>query len=238
LTDSSPNYKMKRNFFLLVLIALISACANAPKQNYMPSETSVSEPPLNSINTTQVGDIMLKQGKYTEHDAIHVTQKISAGLYNIFPGFYLKTGENESVESYYPGGNNAGRVEKSPLADNWSSVIIKKGGSPQICVLTVYGTAVTTCASAAAVQRKKTNGYSEDSFQQTLIYSGKVGSKINIGYRESSNNFARPAFSNDVEYDLAESNVIGYKGSQLKIIEATNQHIKYQVIRNFKPAER
>lgn len=229
---------MIKNFTVLFAITLLTACAGAPRQNYMPVTTSVSEPPLNSINTTQVGDVMLKQGKFTEHDAIQVKKIISAGPYTIYPGMYLKTGENEAIESYYPGGNNAGRVEKAALADNWSSVLIKKGRSPEICVLTVYGTALTTCSPAASVQKIKTNGYSEDSFQQTLIYSGRVGNKINIGYRESSNNFARPAFNNDVEYDLSESNIIGYKGAQLKIIEATNQHIKYQVIRNFKPAER
>lgn len=228
---------MQKSLIMLAAVLLLSGCAGAPRQNYMPKTTSISEPPLNSINITQVGDVMLKQGKLTEHDAILVTQKISAGPYDIYPGLYLKTGENASVESYYPGGSNPGRVEKSPLADGWSSVIIKKGTPPQICVLTVYGTALTTCSSTHAVQRKKTNGYSEDSFQQTLIYSGKVGNKINIGYRESSNNYARPAYNNDVEYDLSESNIIGYKGAQLKIIEATNQHIKYQVLRNFKPVD-
>lgn len=75
-----------------------------------------------------------------------------------------------------------------------------------------------------------------DSFQQTLIYSGKVGNKINIGYREFSGSIARPAFNNNVEYDLSESTTIGYKGAQLEIIEATNQYIKYRVIKNFNSA--
>lgn len=35
-----------------------------------------------------------------------------------------------------------------------------------------------------------------NSFQQTLIYNGKVGNKINIGYREFSGDLARPAFAN------------------------------------------
>ncbi|MCD0195610.1 hypothetical protein K1T77_12420 [Acinetobacter baumannii] len=43
----------------------------------------------------------------------------------------------------------------------------------------------------------------------------------------------RPAFNNDVEYDLSQSKEIGYKGALLEIIEATNQDIKYKVIRNF-----
>ena len=47
---------------------------------------------------------------------------------------------------------------------------------------------------------------------------------------------ARPAFSNDVEYDLLESKTIAYKGAMIEVIEATNQHIKYIVKRNFNKA--
>ena len=63
-----------------------------------------------------------------------------------------------------------------------------------------------------------------------------MGTKVNIGYREFSASLARPAFNNNVEYDLSESRVVGYKGAQLEILEATNQHIKYKVLRNFNGA--
>jgi hypothetical protein len=71
------------------------------------------------------------------------------------------------------------------------------------------------------------------SFQQTLIYSGRVGDKIKFGYREFSNNLARPAFNNDVEYDLSTSNIIGYKGAQIEVISSDNSGIKYKVLKNF-----
>ena len=73
----------------------------------------------------------------------------------------------------------------------------------------------------------------EDAVQPTLIYLGRIDNKINIGYREFMNNQARPAFSNDAEYDLGESYTIGYKGAKLEILEATNEFIKFVVIRNF-----
>ena len=60
-----------------------------------------------------------------------------------------------------------------------------------------------------------------------------MGNKINIGYREFSSNSARPAFNNDVEYDLNESKQIGYKGALLEVIKATNQDITYKVLKNF-----
>ena len=115
---------------------------------------------------------------------------------------------------------------------------MKKGSPPQLCVLTVYGTAITTCTSEPVFQRVKVPSLEANSFQQTLIYSGRIGNKINVGYREFSNSLARPAFNNNVEYDLSVSNVIGYKGAQLEVLEATNQAIKFRLLKNFNAAER
>lgn len=70
------------------------------------------------------------------------------------------------------------------------------------------------------------------------MYSGKVGNKINIAYREFSGGMARGAFSNVAEYDLSESKTIGYQGAQIDVIEATNQLIRYKVISNFSKATR
>ena len=92
------------------------------------------------------------------------------------------------------------------------------------------------CTSDTDYEKKKYPIASSDSFQQTLIYSGKIGDKINVGYREFSNDLARPAFNNDVEYDLSESMTIGYKGCQIEVIGATNQFIKYKVLSNFNQA--
>lgn len=73
----------------------------------------------------------------------------------------------------------------------------------------------------------------KDSFQQTLLYNGKIGNKITLAYREFSDNVARPAFSNSVEYDLSESSIVGYKGARLEIVKATNTELTYRVISGF-----
>lgn len=218
----------------IAITVLLSACAT-PKYNYAPVAISVSEPPLNSVNVSQVGDVMLRQGKYKEQDAIYVKTETSAGwAYTVYPGYYLKHGEDGVAEYYQPGGGDeAGRVGRAALADPWESVMAKKD-KPVLCVVTVFN--VASCGSESNFEHKKKPILSQDSFQQTLIYSGKFGSKINIGYREFSGSIARPAFNNNVEYDLSESPVIGYKGAQIEVLEATNQHIKYKVLRNFNDA--
>lgn len=60
------------------------------------------------------------------------------------------------------------------------------------------------------------------------------GYTIGFTGSEFSNKLARAAFSNDVEYDLSQSKIIGYKGAKIEVLNATNENITYRVISNFK----
>ena len=222
-------------FILFAFTLSLSACA-VPKHNYQPQRTEISEPPIGISTTAYIGDNMLRQGHYIEHDAILVKEKTTTGLfgYDITPGFFLKQGEDEKTEFYYPcNGAGCGQIIRPALADPWQSMQVYKNQN-KLCVVTVFNVAV--CTSSALFKRQKRPSLQSDSFQQTLIYSGKIGNKVNIGYREFSNSLARPSFNNDVEYDLSQSNVIGYKGARLEIIEATNELVKYKVLKNFNQA--
>ena len=42
---------------------------------------------------------------------------------------------------------------------------------------------------------------------------------------------ARPAFTEDLKYDLSQGDVIGYKGARFKIITANNLSIRYMVLK-------
>lgn len=219
----------------LVMMASVSGGCVSPQYNYAPRSVDVSEPPVGSVSTARIGDTMLRQGKYREHDAIFIrAAKNVTWAYTLHPGYYLKDGEDAKGEYFSPGrGEDGGRIEKSFLADPWKSVLARKN-KPEICVVTAFN--VAACKPAPELERTKRPVLADDTFQQTLIYNGRVGSKINIGYREFSNNTARPAFNNEVEYDLNESTIIGYKGAELEVVEATNQHIKFRLITNFNDA--
>ncbi|WP_420429096.1 hypothetical protein [Kordiimonas sp.] len=222
-----------RNIFILLVGLLMSACT-APQYNYVPTTIDVSEPPLGEVRQVSVGDTLLRQGVYTEQDAIQIGDKFSAGLfgeYTIQPGYYLKVGEDKKSEFYEAEASpSGGRIVKAALADPAQSLQVLKQ-KDSVCVVTVYGS--TSCEKNVRFVRLKRPSLSANSFQQALIYSGRVGNKINIGYREFSSNLARPAFNNDVEYDLTTSSAIAYKGAELEILEATNQFIRYRLLRNF-----
>ena len=80
---------MKINTVVIFLACLsLWGCAT-PKHNYMPVATLISEPPLGSVNTTNVGDTMLSQGKYVEQDAILLEGIAKTGFsYTLHPGYY------------------------------------------------------------------------------------------------------------------------------------------------------
>lgn len=223
--------RILRTLILTAAVSIIPACATT-HYNYMPQKLEISEPPLGSIDTTYIGDSMLRQGNFTEHDAMYLEsdQKIN-WAYTLKEGYYLKQGEDENSEFYRPSRDvDSGYVEQAPTADPWESIQAYKDGK-KLCVVTVFNLHV--CNSEALFKREKKLLLRADSCQQTLIYNGKAGNKINVAYREFCNNFARPAFNNTVEYDLSESHIIGYKGARVEIIEATNDHIKFKVLSNF-----
>lgn len=216
----------------LALVALLSACAT-PQHNYRPDVTAVSHPPLNTIVEVGVGDEMVKQGRYTRVDTIFVQARLSVSAYTLTPGYFRKIGEDKDGEFFMPtGASNSGQIQRNFIADPPQAVYLQKEG--KICVVTIYS--VSTCGGADGFEKRKRDEVNDESFQRTLVYNGRVGAKINIGYREFSNSMARPAFNNNVEYDLTESKEIAYRGAQLEVLDATNRTIKYRVIKNFNEA--
>jgi hypothetical protein len=69
------------------------------------------------------------------------------------------------------------------------------------------------------------------SFNQELIYNGRIQNGVKFLYREFSKDMIRAPFSQEIQYDLAESKNIGFKGARIEIIEATNNYITY-IVRN------
>jgi len=222
---------------ILLACSFLSGCATVPTYNYKPVTMEISNPPLGTISTAQVGDTMLQQGKYSEHDALYLRQDTPMYNYKFTRGYYLKKGEDENSEFYYPsGGPDSGQVIQSALSSDAFQVICLDKKSGRLFWVTTLNS-LEIPVNKADYEKKKYSVASSDSFQQALIYSGKVGNIVKVGYREFSNDLARPAFNNDVEYDLSESKIIGYKGARIEIIQATNEYIKYKVIQNFNKAE-
>ncbi len=76
---------------------------------------------------------------------------------------------------------------------------------------------------------KTVSDWTKDRMTKELVYGGVSQGTVSINYREFVNNTARPAFSQDLKYDLAAGDEIGFRGLRFKIIKAGNVSIKYIV---------
>ncbi len=59
---------------------------------------------------------------------------------------------------------------------------------------------------------------------------------MRVAYREYSDNFARPAFYQEVNYELnpTGTTTVNFKGVEIEVLNATNNGISYKVIKGFR----
>ncbi|EIW7860119.1 hypothetical protein MH171_000010 [Vibrio parahaemolyticus] len=222
---------MRNILLVLASFSVLSGCTSLKHNGGGVEETLIDHPPIGVEAVAYVGDEMLAKGKQTTVNAISLKYSTSVGVlagYTFAPGIYTQIGHSQNKIFYTP--TQYGMVQASALADPYGGMYVDQK-TREICGVSTLGG--TVCTSAEFKDIKHTTN-DMLSFQQTLLYSGKVGNKINISYREFSNGQARAAFTNDVEYDLNSSKVIGYKGAQVEIIEANNHSVKYKVLKNFR----
>ena len=73
--------------------------------------------------------------------------------------------------------------------------------------------------------------WDNDSFKRELVYGGISQNTVSLLYREFKGAIARPAFSQELKYDLTEGNEIGFRGARFHVIKANNTSIRYKVLR-------
>lgn len=197
--------------------------------------TQRSTPALNTEATAKVGDEILYQGTYYDREVINLSQEIKVGkngAYTLTPGHYLKTGEENGwgyyVEAKGPG---AGKVIKAPDVVTLQPAFQVSSDGKTIGVITNYYQAVR--GEAKGITRSFEPAVSTESIQNALVYGGKDGSKIKLGYREIWMAIQRPSEVQFVEYDLTKSKIVESHGARIEVINATDDSIRYRVIKSF-----
>ena len=197
-------------------------------------------PPLNTASTAQIGDEILRQGELYQRAAIHLSEEIRFGKdgeYALTPGYYLRVGERIGWETYAPAeGPGAGRVQKAPGAITLQGSFHYSNDGKTIGVITNFYQAVNT--DAKGITRTTRPSLSSEKRQRSLVYGGATGTQINLSYREIWKNITRPSRDDFVAFDLAESNVVEFRGARIEVIEATNKNIRYRVTQAFTSTEK
>jgi hypothetical protein len=230
-----------RNLIGMVLTAaFVSGCATPIVTPVQSIKTEFNQPPIGQVVTASVGEELLKQGVQYTREVLILPQEVkvqSVFSIEIKKGRYVKIGDFEDSEFFSwlinRGDRDNGAIHSSGSpSEGFGGVALNKK-TKELCVYTEREKARGYCTPNVVVERGTQLVEDRNSFQQTLLYNGRVGNKVNIGYRESYADRARQAFSNNVEYDLTDSRLISYREAQLEVIDATNQKITYKVLKNF-----
>ncbi len=86
-------------------------------------------------------------------------------------------------------------------------------------------------AVAATFEDAKCAAWGVDSFRRELVYAGTAGGVITVIYREYTDNYARPAFTQEFKYDLREGKEIGFRGARFEVLNATNTALTFRVLK-------
>lgn len=68
--------------------------------------------------------------------------------------------------------------------------------------------------------------------RREILYSGGSEGTISLQYREFAGGVARPAFSQDISFDLSLGNEIGFRGARIRVDGISNTGIRYTVLKS------
>ncbi len=215
---------------VMIFTLMMFGCSTI-NYNYEAKIAYFSKPALNEVVEAYVGDYMIDQGKSVTQDVLILNRTIDGALYDIHKGSYYRVGEYKGA-SYFSPTTSKGQPISYAVGFVDAPIALHISSKRKVCVTSV-SYQVAACYEGSFTIKEKTVVDSQ-AFQQTLIYNGSVGKKLNISYREFSNSSARNAFTNDVEYDMRKSNLISYKGARIEVISYDNSVIKFRVLKHFR----
>jgi len=217
---------------------ILISCGGIKRNIVKPETYTTIIPKLNEITNADIGNTLSYRENGHKYDAIEITRVSNFTLNGVDK--VIEEGEifinqfNTNGYSFY---GNSSDLE-------FGIAIPRSGKNPLIYTNSDSDGIYTTGISYDGLNLIRPNKRIEyiqtevkdkksDYFKQELIYNGRVGVALKFIYREFLNDYARPAFTQDLQYDLSESKIIGFRGMRIEIINATNTEIEYKVLNYF-----
>lgn len=232
---------MKLILNILFVAVILNGCAHN-RTLIHPSNTIkvINYPELNVESEAEIGQSMVSTSKKAISQAIETSQEIihNGSTYNLtIPAGILPIYTSDNQGTFYrtrpPSNLTTLGVAQPDLVCGIYIPLDKTKPTHVFWMGSPYDTTPVVDAHAG-IDFKLTNITEpmESGFQKELIYSGISQNTISILYREFLNDMARPAFSQELKYDLSQDRLVGFQGARFEIIKADNNKIRYKVIKN------
>jgi hypothetical protein len=199
---------------------------------YLTAGCAISLPPgeLETITTPAVGALATRE--VGESLLEYKVGRTYAGIHFPYPQILPYVGTTFTVSGDWAASSREEIVYCGTAKQ--MIVAINIGGGPvdlpprQICV-----SRATLDKAGTKYTRGKVVLADGTSFKQELVYQGRSGSTVRVAYREFSGDLIRPAFAQDLSFDMAQGKVIGFRGVRVEVEKADNTSISYRVLNSF-----
>mgnify|MGYP000279978426 CR=1 FL=1 len=228
---------MLRTAFIVASALILTACAST--QTVMPRVDILDRPSLGVAANAELGDTIVEKGKLTTFDGLILKNEVTWGdgfllkKFTISPG-RLRAKQSDSEYTYFYSDKMTAydaMLGTSPYGAG--GICMKKNDPTHIRGFFQTGRCNNNFKPAPEVSPTRVVDIDAPNFRQELIYNGRSGGTVKFLYREFSGDYARPPFSQEVQYDLKDGSVIGFKGVRIEIIEASNTRLSYKLISSF-----
>lgn len=240
-----------KSLFIVVAFLTMTGCSVSPIKPFdQTSKINIDYPSVGERVTKGLGERLVAKGVQTTGEAIEITKttrfnkaegetSIVTCALTVQPGSVFKRGlyENESrrADCYGPVSSQLTLADGST---SWSCPGETRVGD--ICLdrlgkyfFSVFNYQAELRQDLGNIRKVKKVVEHQENFTQEFIYNGRIGDYLKFIYREFSGSIARPAFTQEVQYDVSIQHIVGFKSLRLEVIEASNTEISYRLINNF-----
>lgn len=240
---------MNKIFSIFLLIFLMASASTATSGEEFvinsPSYRPIQIPTLDVITEAEPGQSMLITAKRADvpsmrlsEDVIHAGSKHGTTYSLTIPAGLLELQASNSSGQFFRASGESKIHWRGILGGAYSIVAGIFVPNDSLQPTQVYygnsnGRELTVSEVHPGIELKRENIelYNSNGFKRELVYAGISQNTVSILYREFMNDMARPAFSQDLKYDLSQGDEIAFKGARFKIIKANNIGISFKVLK-------
>lgn len=210
-----------------LIVMLTTGCASAPPQvpfiDARKGETEVGE-----SARAYVGDVVYRKFDIKEQYEGFVSGALNIGGLNV-------TLADTRVQRMLIEGQDGGVTRDQITGTSWMGIpqpllpvaLIDSDSDGSFDKYWYPGTSGGKIKTPIFVDWEQSNRSS--GYRRELIYQGRDGDNLKLFYREYNDDFRRPAYDQEVQYDLGESEYIQFKGLTLLVEKANNEYLVYTI---------
>lgn len=223
-----------------ILVALISTGCAAPsvREVDVPTKQQGMTPHLGEISTAPVGAVLFNQFDYLLRQSYSLSSGGSIGILLgkvvVSPGDTLKRVELDNQTTYC----TDKRAYIDPISGPYSSAcFLDTNDDGQFEAVKAKPGLVWNerpVSPPIGYERMQEIVPGDNSYKYELLYQGVSKQTLRLAYREYFQSLARPAFYQELTYDIDElPTEVTFRGVRIEVLEAGNSGIRYRVLSGF-----